>query len=196
MEQVRKFENPLSHIVKVAMIVAFVGSGLGLLSNVIYGALLSDPWGHYSVYTFLDVLEFFVDLGLWGSFAIFAMAMSKSQFTTYVPGSYLQIMFILCCCAGGLSMLSDIMPYDASMFFTVPGYLASVGYVVMQVLVYTKISIMLELKSLALWTLILFIVMGANCILCWVPYLNILSDFGVCAAVVFYAIECNKYFGK
>lgn len=196
MESIRKYDNPLSPIVKVAMIVAFVGVGLDVFQSLIVTVMMLDPWGFYGMESFTNALGFLAQMGEWGSLAIFAMAMSKSQLTAIVPDVFLRIMFILCCCIGGLFMLSEVMPYDGAMLFGILGVMGLVGYVALQVLVYTKISKEPGLKSLSLWTMILFIVMGTYCIMMWVPFLNILVSLGVCASIVLYAIECNKYFGK
>lgn len=195
--EVKKLENPIRPLAMAAMIVAMAGAGLVLLQDIFAAVILSNPWKFYSLSAFSTVLGFFGNVAMWGGLAVFAFGMANSAMKNYVDAGILKALFILACCVGGLYMMGCVMPAGAAtLVFNILGSLALVGYVVLQILVYVKICKLPDFKSFALWTMILFIVLGTNVILGWVPFLNILIGLAIAAAVVFYVMECNKIFGK
>ena len=195
--EVKKLENPIRPLAMAAMIVAMAGAGLVLLQDIFTAVILSNPWKFYSLSAFSSVLGFIGNVAMWGGLAVFAFGMANSAMKNYVDAGILKALFILACCVGGLYMMGSVMPAGAaSLVFTILGSIAMVGYVVLQVLVYVKICKLPDFKSFALWTMILFIVLGTNVILGWVPFLNILIGIAIAAATVFYVMECNKIFGK
>lgn len=195
--EVKKLESHIRPLAMAAMIVAMAGAGLVLLQDIFSAVILSNPWKFYSLSAFTSVLGFFSNVAMWGGLAVFAFGMANSAMKNYVDAGILKALFILACCVGGLNMMGCVMPVGAAtLVFTILGSLALVGYVVLQVLIYVKICKLPDFKSFALWTMILFIVLGTNVILGWVPFLNILIGIAVAAAVVFYVMECNKIFGK
>lgn len=195
--EAKKLENPIRPLAMAAMIVAMAGAGLVLLQDIFTAVILSNPWKFYSLSAFSSVLGFFGNVAMWGGLAVFAFGMANSAMKNYVDAGILKALFILACCVGGLYMMGSVMPAGAaSLVFTILGSIALVGYVVLQVLVYVKICKLPDFKSFALWTMILFIVLGTNVILGWVPFLNILIGIAIAAATVFYVMECNKIFGK
>lgn len=195
--EVKKLESHIRPLAMAAMIVAMAGAGLVLLQDIFTAVILSNPWKFYSLSAFSSVLGFFGNVAMWGGLAVFAFGMANSAMKNYVDAGILKALFILACCVGGLYMMGSVMPAGAaSLVFTILGSIAMVGYVVLQVLVYVKICKLPDFKSFALWTMILFIVLGTNVILGWVPFLNILIGIAIAAATVFYVMECNKIFGK
>ena len=195
--EAKKLENPIRRLAMAAMIVGMAGAGLVLLQEIFTAVILCHPWKFYSLSAFSSVLGFFGNVAMWGGLAVFAFGMANSAMENSVDAGILKALFSLACCVGGLYMMGSVMPAGAaSLVFTILGSIALVGYVVLQVLVYVKICKLPDFKSFALWTMILFIVLGTNVILGWVPFLNILIGIAIAAATVFYVMECNKIFGK